>query len=353
MLQTGPELFEERKRDHIRHALDDRNQAQGLSGLDRVRLVHEALPELDWDQTSLAEPCLGRRLSTPFYVAGMTAGHGQAPILNDALAAACEARGWAMGVGSQRRDLERAEFGSARDDWKSLRARHPDLVVFANLGISQVIGATDQDVVRAIEALEPQALCVHANALQEAIQPEGTPRFAGALDRLARLCRALDVPVVLKETGCGFSARTLERLRETGLAAIDVSGLGGTHWGRIEGARAPLQSPRATAAQTFADWGVSTAESVLNARRALPGTEIWASGGVRSGLDAAKLIALGARRVGFARPALEAAKDPAPGGLVRWMETMEFELRTALFCTGCATPADLRGNEELWTVSTG
>jgi len=182
------------------------------------------------------------------------------------------------------------------------------------------------------------------NALQEVIQPEGTPTFTGGIKALRALATRLSVPLILKETGCGFSPRTLEKIRGLKLAAVDVSGLGGTHWGRIEGVRAERggDSLRARTAETFANWGVTTVESVRAAAKILPkSTEIWASGGVRTGLDAAKFISLGATRVGFAKPALEAALL-GERELAVWMETVEFELRTALFCAGYRTPAALR-----------
>ena len=159
---------------------------------------------------------------------------------------------------------------------------------------------------------------------------------------LRSLCRDLGVPVVLKETGCGFSQATLYRVSRIGLSAIDVSGLGGTHWGRIEGARADVGSIQSIAATTFAQWGESTVNSVRAAVKVLPSSvEIWASGGVRSGLDAAKLLALGAHRVGFAKPALEAALQGLEA-LEFWMQTREFELKVAMFCSGAATCQELR-----------
>ncbi|MEO7241346.1 MAG: alpha-hydroxy-acid oxidizing protein, partial [Variovorax sp.] len=213
---------------------------------------------------------------------------------------------------------------------------------------SQVITAPLAALRGLVDALEAQALVVHVNPLQEALQPEGTPKFKGAFSALTQVVRDIGVPVILKETGCGFSASTLHRLRDTGLAALDVSGLGGTHWGRIEGARSPTGSPQAQAAATFAGWGEPTAESVLNAVRELQATtEVWASGGVRSGLDAAKLIALGASQVGFAQPALEAALSGAKA-LDDWMSAREYELRVALFCTGCERPSALRQKEGVW-----
>jgi isopentenyl-diphosphate delta-isomerase len=328
--------FEDRKRDHIRYALDQANQASGQSGLESVHLVHEALPDLDFEELSLASVCLGRPAPTPFYIAGMTAGHADAAHLNLMMARACQTRGWAMGVGSQRRELE----ATSTDKWKELRETAPDVVLVANLGISQLIRTPLAQIERVVAGLRADALAIHLNALQEVMQPEGTPHFKGSLSAVRRICAELSIPVVLKETGCGFSARTLARLREAGFAAVDVSGLGGTHWGRIEGARAAPRSIQAQAAQTYAGWGETTVDSVRAAREALPGMEIWASGGVRSGLDAAKLIALGAQRVGYAKPALEAALA-GEVALDAWMAQQEYELKTALFCTGSATPAEL------------
>src|SRR4051812_27406595 len=167
------ELFESRKRDHLRHALDPAHQASGLSGFDRVRLVHEALPELDFDEVTLETACLGTKLPTPFYVAGMTAGHADAPALNRTLALSCAARGWALGVGSQRRDLETGS--DARDRWQDLRAEVPGLFLISNIGLSQLAGADIERVLSLAEMLKASAIAVHANALQEAMQPEGTP----------------------------------------------------------------------------------------------------------------------------------------------------------------------------------
>ena len=341
--------FEGRKRDHLQHALNPAHQASGLGGLGQIRLLHEALPDLDFQDIEIESHCLGIVSRTPYYVAGMTAGHADAPALNRVLADACQERGWAMGVGSQRRELESAI--ETPDLWKALRHEVPKLTLFANIGISQLIRAPLSQIRKLVDSLQAQALVIHANALQEALQPEGTPQFKGALPTIARVCAEIGVPVVLKETGCGFSGETLRRLRASGLAAIDVSGLGGTHWGRIEGARAPVGSLQAVAAQTFAEWGEPTVDSVLFARQELDdSTEIWASGGVRTGLDAAKLIALGAHQVGFAKPALEAALG---GGdqLRQWMAAREFELRIALFCTGCENPSVLRQKEGVWKAN--
>ncbi len=337
--------FEGRKRDHIRHALDPAHQTRKLGGLDQIHLHHEALPELAFREVTLSTSSLGQPIRTPFFVAGMTAGHPDAKTINARLAIACARRGWAMGVGSQRRELETQE-PEARD----LREQAPDLFLFANLGISQLISEPVEKIRRLVESIDAQALVIHANALQECLQPEGTPNFRGALKKLTEVCEKLGFPVILKETGCGFSPQTLKQLTEVGLRALDVSGLGGTHWGRIEGARAEEKNPGdlyALAAKTFAEWGEPTLDSVLTARKLLTGVEIWGSGGVRSGLDAAKLIALGAHRIGYAQPALESALQ-GEETLNRWMERQEFELKVALFCTGCKTPAELQNKEGVW-----
>jgi isopentenyl-diphosphate delta-isomerase len=344
------EKFETRKREHIQHSLDPANQASGMSELERVHLVHDALPDLNFNEIQLQSNCLGKELPTPFYIAGMTAGHADAANINRSLALACEARGWAMGVGSQRRDLETGD-GGVLDQWKDLREEVPNLVLFANIGISQLIEVDLSKIRSLVKNLGAHALMVHTNALQEAIQPEGTPHFRGGLEALKRCCGELGFPVGLKETGCGFSLPTLRTLSGVGLAAVDVSGLGGTHWGRIEGARADRGSVHATASATFANWGESTVSSVRAAKEGLSkNTEIWASGGVRSGLDSAKLIALGAHRVGYAKPALEAALA-GPEQLALWMETQEYELRVALFCTGSNGCDELRKNESVWRSS--
>jgi isopentenyl-diphosphate delta-isomerase len=338
--------FETRKQSHLDLALRPEVQATDASALDGVRLEHDALPEIDLSEVRLATPFLKgaarRDLATPFFVSGMTAGHAAAATVNERLAAACANRGWIFGIGSQRRELDPSR--PVIDGWSGLKANSPGLVVLGNLGLSQAVGTSISAVKKLAQNAEADAFCIHLNALQEVLQPEGTPTFAGGIKALRALTTKLGLAVVLKETGCGFSARTLEKIRLLKLAAVDVSGLGGTHWGRIEGLRAERggDAVRAHAAKTFANWGVTTVDSVRLAAKILPKTtEIWASGGVRSGLDAAKLIALGATRVGFAKPALEAALA-GEGELARWMETVEFELRTALFCTGNRSPAELR-----------
>lgn len=335
------ERFESRKADHLRLALDPAMEARGESGFDRVHLRHEALPELDLADVSLATKFFSYSAASPCFISSMTAGHANGEALNLTLARVASSRRWPMGLGSQRRELTDP---GARAEWTRLRRLAPNGFFFSNLGLSQLIHTKPDQVLALVDALGAGALIVHTNPVQECLQPEGTPQFKGGLRALEKICKASPVPVILKETGCGFSKETLARLARTGLAAIDVSGYGGTHWGRIEGGRAPDSSPQRVAARTFAGWGVSTVESLEHAAalaKKLGKKEIWASGGVRSGLDAAKAIAMGARKVGFAKPALEAALA-GEAALDSWMGRIEFELKMALFCSGCASPESLR-----------
>lgn len=324
------EQFEDRKRDHLEIALRFENQAEGLAGFDRIVLEHEALPEFNFKDISIQTEILGKKLKAPLFVSSMTAGHSQGLELNTLLAKTCEERGWMMGIGSQRRELTDTIAGQ---EWKKIRRFAPNVTLMGNLGIAQVVETPTERVERLVESLEATAMIVHLNALQECIQPEGTPNFKNSCESLERLCRDLSVPVIVKETGCGFSKKTLKRLMNIGVYAVDLSGFGGTHWGRIEGQRAVEKSVQNEAAQTFKNWGISTVQSLLNAIELKPSYRLWASGGVRTGLDAAKLIAMGAEAVGYAKPVLEEALK-GKDNLWNWMEKQEYELKISLFCTG-------------------
>lgn len=329
--------FESRKKEHLKIALSPESQTPHLAGFDRIRLRHEALPDLDFQDLQISTEFLGRRLATPFLISSMTAGHGDAVTLNQRMAKIASTRGWMMGVGSQRRELFDA---AAKLEWRSVREAAPDAVLLGNLGIAQVIQTPVDNIRELVKNLDAQAFFVHLNPLQECLQPEGNLNFKGSVQALEKLVQTLGVPVVIKETGCGFSEKTLQRLFEIGIHAVDVAGTGGTHWGRVEGLRSPAHSKLAAAAESFQDWGYSTIESLVSAQKLNSQTEIWASGGVRHGLDAAKLLALGAARVGFAKPVLEAALV-SDEQFNLTMERFEFELKVALFCTGTSNVREL------------
>lgn len=335
---TNPyEQFEQRKQDHINLALMPENQTAELSTLDRIHLVHDALPDLDFNEIIIEGTRFGKPVKKPFIISSMTAGHRRAKHINRTLIAACAQNDWAMGVGSQRRELTDPK---AAFEWEHLRRDFPKVSLYSNLGIAQLITTPLADIQRLTDALQADALIIHCNPLQECMQPEGTTHYKGCWQALEHLIKKLKLPIIAKETGCGFSRETMVRLNNMGISAIDMGGLGGTHWGRIEGHRATHDPIRYQAAITFKNWGIDTATAVKQAASLKPNCEIWGSGGVINGLNAAKLFALGATTVGFAKPMLEAALESAEQVNTR-MVTIEYELKVAMFCTGSRVLSDL------------
>ncbi len=323
-METG---FEHRKRKHIELALSQAHQAVGLAGWGDVYVPYQSLPEMALSEVSL-EP--GR-----FFVCGMTAGHSDAQKINRNIAAACVESGWWFGLGSQRKVFE---TGVADPSTDFLLQDFPSVTVMGNLGISQLIEAyRARDLSRVFKlfsAVHPKFFCIHLNPLQEAIQPEGTPDFRDGFAALEWIVQYSPLPVVVKETGSGMSVSVLRKLMTLQLFAIDVSGVGGTHWGSIEVERAGGDA----SVHPFARYGVPTVTALRNAARARVGVrgatpEVWASGGVRDGLHAAKSFCLGAERVGVAEPILRAATDSSEAVLAV-MRRFEQELRVALFCAG-------------------
>ena len=354
-------MLEKRKLDHIHHSLQDQNQAtspyggasqgsasqgrlENATGFSQLQLHHEALPELDFNALKLEHNFLGLKSQKPLLISCMTGGPTSSNTINHQLAELAERHGWLMGLGSQRHELETLQASQKAQNLPSqlLRKSFKRLKLLGNIGVAQLIRHGVDAVLSLTEGLEATALVVHTNPLQEALQPEGTPQFCGSRQALEKLCRRSPVPVILKETGCGFSPETLKSLTGLGLKAVDISGYGGTHWGRIEGARAqsPLQQ---AAAQTFAHWGLPTAQVLLAAEQLSLDYELWASGGLRSGLDAAKGLALGAKCAGFAQPLLKALLQKGKPGLDTLMQQIEFELKLAMFCTGSPKVIDLKG----------
>lgn len=335
--------FIARKTDHIRVALLDESESKSRSDLDQVRLIHDSMPDLNLGEIGITTTFLNEAFGTPFYVAGMTAGHADADLINQRLAKASSERGWLMGLGSQRREMA-SNFQDS--SVASLSKQHARLKLISNLGIAQLIELHSRNEWSKLEELllrtAASALAIHLNPLQEVVQTEGTPNFKGGLAALEKLKTKINLPIILKETGSGMSASFLKRIAPLKPFAVDVSGLGGTHWGRVEGLRAPAKSLSSELGETFKDWGIGTVASILNAREIFENTEteIWASGGIRTGLDAAKCLALGASRVGFAKPALEAALQ---GFAVvnAWMQAREAELKAALFCTNSKSLSEL------------
>lgn len=321
--------FEKRKQEHITLALDPRVQSSDRSSWDSFQLEHEAFPEINFEEVDISASFFSHKLQAPFFISSMTAGHEQGELINTRLAALSHKHQILMGVGSQRKELTHPE---ARLEWRKIRKAYPDSLLMANIGATQLVTHSVEQILTLADSLEAVALIVHTNPLQEALQKEGTPQFKFVLKSLEAVIHKAKIPVVIKEVGFGFSARTLKRLNELGVAAVDVSGRSGTHWGKIEGYRSndPI---REQAAETFQNWGRTTLEILKDVRGMGLKYQVWASGGVRSGLDIAKCIALGADLVGVAQPWLQAALE-SEESLEKLYQRLAFELRTALFCTG-------------------
>ena len=314
-----------RKSDHIRINLEEEVHSGLTTGLEQYRFIHQALPDHDLGQIDLTLNLFGKKLRAPILISSMTGGTAEAAAINRTLAAAAQQAGIAMGLGSQRAAIEHPELAETFQ----VRGVAPDILLFANLGAVQLnykYGV--KECQQAIDMIEADALILHLNAVQEAVQPEGDTRFAGLLKKIEEVCRALDVPVIAKEVGWGFSERAARQLAEAGVAAIDVAGAGGTSWSQVEMYRAKTENQRRLAA-AFVDWGIPTAEAILNVRQAAPDLKVFASGGIRSGVDIAKCIALGASLGGMASPFLKAAVR----SLEETVDTIEEIRREIQVCT--------------------
>lgn len=323
-------MTQNRKSDHIEINLNNDVQFRRLrTGLDHVRFIHQALPELDLDRVSTATRFLGKQLRAPILISSMTGGTGEAEAINRELATAAQVTGIALGLGSQRaaiEDVSRATTYRVRDV-------APDILLFANLGAIQLnTGYGVAECQRAVDMVQADALILHLNPLQEAVQPEGDRNWGNLLRKVEQVCRSLPVPVIAKEVGWGLSGEAARSLADAGVASLDVAGAGGTSWSEVEFHRAP--TPRhGQIAEAFADWGLTTLESLLLARRAAPQLPVIASGGLRSGVDVAKVIALGASLAGIAGPFLRAAVQ-SDAAAVELAGNLIAVLRIAMFAAG-------------------
>jgi isopentenyl-diphosphate delta-isomerase len=335
---------EARKAEHLQVSASADVNARVGAGWDDVHLVHEALPELDVADIDLSVELLGKRLRAPLVLAGMTGGHAAAREINGMLARAAERHGLGMGVGSQRAALRNPGLAHT---YAVVREQAPTTLLIGNIGAGQLVeqdsgpALSVEDARTAVAMLRADALAIHLNTLEESIQPEGDRRARGAASALALVVRHVGVPVLAKETGAGLSASAAVRLRNLGVAALDVGGVGGTSFAAIEGLRAAAQGDvrGERLGEVLRDWGIPTVLAIVLAGAA--GLPLIATGGVRSGLDAAKALALGATAIGVARPLLSAALA-GEDVLNAWIEQFVLELRTALFLTGSGSVAELR-----------
>jgi len=335
---TEEPTTESRKADHIRINLENDVQFPRVTtGLDRYRFMHQALPELSLADIDTSTTLFGKRLAVPIVISSMTGGTGIAETINRKLAQSAQRHSIAMGLGSQRAAIEDDSLVSSY----CIRDAAPDILLFANIGAVQLnYGYGLAECRKAIDMAGADALILHFNALQEAVQPEGDIDFTGLLRKVEEICRRLGLPVIAKEVGWGFSESNVRDLASAGVSAIDVAGAGGTSWSEVEFHRAPTAF-HARVARSFADWGIPTADAIRYARRAAPGLPIIASGGLRDGIDAAKSLALGADLAGLASPFLRAA-NASSLAVDELIQELTAQLKIAMFCTASRDIASLK-----------
>jgi isopentenyl-diphosphate delta-isomerase len=321
------DTISDRKRSHLDVCGEGAVEYAGKTTLlEEVDLLHDALPELAVDEVDVGATLLGKRLRAPLLITGMTGGTAEASEINRDLACIAEEAGIAFGLGSQRAMHRRPELAYTFE----VRSHAPTTLVLANLGLVQAAALPTAESARLVSAVGADALCLHLNPAQELIQPGGDRDFRGGLEAIARIVRELPVPVVVKETGCGISTRVAIRLRDAGVSTLDVSGAGGTSWVKVEAIRA--EEPGRELGRVFADWGIPTAAAVLGVRGL--GMTCIASGGIRTGLDVAKTIALGATVAGVALPVFRAYRDGGVASARQYIARLVTELRTAMVLTG-------------------
>jgi isopentenyl-diphosphate Delta-isomerase len=332
-------MLEERKKQHLDIVLSSESISSGVTtGFEAIRFEHVALPELDMSAIDISADLLGRTLKSPFLVSSMTGGAEQAQTINHNIAIACESARVAFAVGSQRVALD------TTSDWgmnRELRRLAPSIPILANIGAAQLnTGYGIDQARRAVEMIDADALIIHLNPLQEAVQPEGDRNWKGLTEKIGFLGQALHVPLVVKEVGSAVSPMVAQKLISLGVSIIDIAGAGGTSWAAVEAQRATTVS-EAAIASAFVDWGQPTAYAISAMRKSLPDVFIIGSGGIRNGVDAAKAIRLGANIVGQAASVLRSA-TLSPEAVADHFEVMSAQLRVACFCTGSANLADLR-----------
>jgi isopentenyl-diphosphate delta-isomerase len=336
-------MHEQRKSDHIRINLEeDVNFHRLTTGLEQYHFLHQAMPDLNLAAVDTLVSLFGKSLNAPLLISSMTGGTEHAQLINRTLAEAAEITGIAMGVGSQRAAIEDALLAESFH----IRPIAPTALLLANIGAVQLnYGYGVDHCQRAVDMIEADALILHFNALQEAVQPEGDIDFSNLLSKVEEVCQKLPVPVIAKEVGWGFSQDTIHHLINAGISAIDVAGAGGTSWSQVEMYRADTEIRRRVAA-TFVDWGIPTSEAIIAAKQASTNLPVIASGGLRNGLDIAKCIALGAIMGGMAGPFLKAAVKSLDAVLEE-IEIAKTEIQVAMFMVGAGSIIELQNTDRL------
>jgi len=325
-----------RKDDHLRINLENEVKSSLSNGFEAYRFLHQALPEIDLDEVDISLTLFNKRLRAPLLISSMTGGTQKAAHFNQLLARAAQEFGLAMGVGSQRAALEDP---SLEDTFRITRQEAPEALLFANLGAVQLnMGFGIRECQKAVDMLAADALILHLNPLQEALQPEGDTNFHGLLRRIEEICTKLSVPVIAKEVGWGIGAAAAKQLLDAGVAAIDAAGAGGTSWSQVEMYRQP-DPQRAQMISHFQGWGIPTAQCLVEIKEKIPNACVFASGGLQNGIDLAKSLALGATLGGIAGPLLRASNE-GYDQLVKTITLILEELRICMFATGKKTLAE-------------
>ena len=331
-----------RKKDHVDICLtEDVAYHEKTAGFERIEFIHNALPELDLKEIDTSTSFLKKKLSFPLMITGMTGGYDGAIKINGDLALVCEEKKLALGLGSQRQALE---DDSQLESYNIVRKNAPTIPIIGNIGAAQIVkGLNMKRLQKLLNDIEADALAIHLNALQEAVQFEGDVNFHGVLDGISKLIKKLKIPIIVKETGAGISWSAAKRLHEVGIDYIDVSGSGGTSWSAVESFRknGDDQSDKNRLARKFRNWGIPTVTCIREVSR-IKKMNVIASGGIKDGVDVAKSIALGADIAGMARPLLKILMENGTQGLENEIDYIQKELKLAMFLTGAKNIRKLR-----------
>jgi isopentenyl-diphosphate Delta-isomerase len=348
--------FEQRKKDHIRWALDSKTQSLTQHDFSGIKLVPQALPELNFSEVSLETKLLNQKVSSPHFISSMTAGHKLGFEINSLLAEAAGLKNWLFCVGSQKRSLINPQEVS---DIQQIAKKYKKTKLISNIGLEEVIQFKPAEILKLTNSINAVGLIIHTNALQEVFQNKKDVVMKHGFKSISEIVKKSDVPVIVKEVGFGISSEMAQRLFDVGVSVVDVAGNGGTHWGMIEALRQDSKTLSARAIEHFADWGLSTVDCLLDLQSFLNSLDdqertinsVWASGGIRSGVDSAKCLALGASAVGLAQPLLKnlIAKDKlgSVDKVIQAMEQFDFELKTAMFCLGLGNVSEF-AERKVW-----
>lgn len=342
------EIIKQRKRDGIEIPLNNDVQAKTTSTyLEYVKLIHNALPELDYDEIDISTTFLKRKFSAPIIIDSMTGGAPEAAKINGRLGELAEKYGFAMGLGSQRAGLESKELA---ETYSIARKNAPSAFLIANIGGAQLAkGLTIDNIKKIIDMIQADALVIHLNPLQELIQPEGEPKYKGVFSKISEISGALDVPVIVKEVGAGISKEVAVKLEVAGVSAINVAGAGGTSWAGVEKLRAEASNNdlKIHLGEIFWDWGIPTATSLIEVKKTVK-VPIIASGGLRNGMEMAKCIVLGASMCAMAYPFLLKAAE-SKEQLFNFADTVIAELKSTMFLIGAMNLSLLKSSRYILT----